>query len=93
MEKVTFTEEPEVILYMPQVNDTADVWLRKNIEIKKDTEGNEYYKADEVYFNTRLTKEEVMEQFDSYFIIEEPEPTIQDLVEALDIVTQIVLEG
>jgi len=55
------------------------------------TEESSGYQADEVMFYTRLSQEEVLEQFDSYFI-EEPEPTISDLVEAIDILAEIVME-
>ena len=43
-----------------------------------------------MFFRTRLTEEEVIAQAENYFI-EEPETTIEDLVEALDILTGIVI--
>ena len=66
---------------------TAEVYLRRNIE-----QTEEGWQADEVFVETRLSQAEVEAQFDSYFM-EEPEPTIGDLIEAVDILTQIVLEG
>ena len=50
------------------------------------------WEADEVQIHTRLSEEEVLAQADMYFE-EEIETTIEDLVEALDILTGIVLEG
>ena len=87
MQKTYFTTEPDRVSYQPTSEGTAEVYLRRNIE-----ETEEGWQADEVFFVTRLSQEEVVAQFDSYFI-EEPEPTIGDLVEAVDILTQIVLEG
>ena len=65
--------------------------LRKNIE-EIITEDGTMWTANEVYIpHTMLTQEEIEAQFDSYFKIEEPEATIEDLTEALDILTSIVL--
>lgn len=89
MLKVYFTAEPDRILYMPQNDGTAEVWLRRNIR-QEETEEGLVWVADEVSFKTRLAREEVIAQADSYFI-EEPETTIEDLVEALDILTGIVI--
>lgn len=89
MQKVYFTTEPGQILYMPQDNGTAEVWLRRNINQEESEEGT-VWTADEVFFRTRLTEEEVIDQAENYFI-EEPETTIEDLVEALDILTGIVI--
>ena len=74
---------------MPQTDGTAEVWLRRNIEPFETEEGSGY-KADEVHFRTMLTEEEVLAQADHYFY-EEPETTIDDLVEALDILSSIVI--
>ena len=89
MQKVYFTAEPDQILYMPQSDGTAEVWLRRNIRQEEAEEGPVWI-ADEVSFRTRLAEEEVIAQADKYFI-EEPETTIEDLVEALDILTSIVI--
>ena len=89
MQKAYFTAEPDRILYMPQADGSAEVWLRRNINQEEAKEGT-VWTADEVFFKTRLTEEEVIAQADKYFI-EEPETTIDDLVEALDILTSIVI--
>lgn len=91
MQKTFFTNEPEAILYLPQADGRAEVWLRKNIEMVE-TEDGPMWEADEVQIHTRLSEEEVLAQADMYFE-EEIETTIEDLVEALDILTGIVLEG
>lgn len=88
--KTWYSQEPEKILYMPQKNGSAQAWLRKDIESYKDEEGNESYTANEVYIETRLTKEEIEAQFDSYFY-EEPVTTIEDLVEAIDFLAELVM--
>ena len=74
---------------MPQADGSAEVWLRRNIRQEEAEEGP-VWTADEVSFRTRLTQEEIIAQADSYFI-EEPETTIDDLIEALDILTGIVI--
>lgn len=89
MVKAYFTAEPDQISYMPQNNGEAEVWLRRNIRQEEAEEGPVWV-ADEVSFRTRLTEEEVIAQAEKYFI-EEPETTIEDLVEALDILTGIVI--
>lgn len=91
MQKAYYTTEPERISYLPQVNGKAEVYLRKNIE-SVETENGVVWTADEVQVYTMLSREEVLAQFDSYFV-EEIETTIDDLVEAIDILTGIVLEG
>ena len=89
MQKAYFTQEPGRVWYIPQTDGSAEVWLRRNIEEIETEEGTQW-RADEVTFTTRLTEEEVLEQADSYFI-EEPETTISDLVEAIDILTGIII--
>jgi len=89
--KTIFTESPDRILYMQKPDGNADVWLRKNVE-EIEFEGTVMYQADEVYLNTRLSAVEIEEQFDSYFE-EEIQVTIDDLAEAIDILTDIILEG
>ena len=87
MQKTYFSTKPEKILYLPQSDGTAEVYLRKNIEQTEDG-----WEADEAQICTRLTEQEVLAQFESYFV-EQIETTIGDLVEAIDILTGIVLEG
>ena len=89
MVKAYFTQEPGQVLYLSQADGMAEVWLRRNIESHETEEGT-VWSADEVQFNTMLTEEEVIERASIYFI-EEPETTIDDLVEALDILSSIVM--
>lgn len=90
MQKTYFTTEPDRVLFKPLADGSAEVYLRRNIEERESEEGG--WQADEVFFTTNLSQAEVEAQFDSYFM-EEPEPTIADVVEALDTLTQIILEG
>lgn len=90
MNRVQFSEQPERILYMENKG-KADVWLRKNIT-EVTTEEGTLWEADEVYVSTYLSSEEIAQQFDSYFEEEIP-ITVEDLAEALDILTNIILEG
>ena len=89
MVKAYFTQEPGQVLFIPRSDGTNEVWLRRNIE-EIETEDGTAWRADEVSFETCLTEQEVLDQADSYFI-EEPETTIDDLVEALDILASIVI--
>lgn len=74
------------ILYMPLPDGLADVWLRENIEeVEVDTgEGKQtVWTADEVYFRTAKSQEEIEANFDEIFAAggtgevfdEEPEET------------------
>ena len=92
MQKSFYTEEPDPIQYLLQHDGSAEVWLRTNIE-EIETEEGTAWQADEVQFNTHLSQEEVLAQAGAYFAEEEPETTIDDLVEAIDILTGIILEG
>ena len=92
MHEAYFTTEPAAISYLSRPDGVAEVYLRRNIESFETAEGDTAWKADEVFFETMLSEEEVADQFDNYFI-EEPETTIDDLVDAIDILTQIILEG
>ena len=88
IEKVYFgCQQPDGIEYRVQPSGTAEVWLYQNIIQNEDGE----YEAEGVHFFTVLPIEQIEAQRDSYFTVEEPEPTISDLVEALDILTSIVL--
>lgn len=70
-----YNTEPEAIQYMPLPDGKyADVWLRTNIEsvtTKEATEDGEAaqvdWQADEVYFRTTLSLDEVTAQFDTLF--------------------------
>ena len=67
--------QPEAIQYMPLPDSSyADVWLRTNIKETTTTEVTEdgeteqtLWQADEVYFRTTLSLEEVTAQFDALF--------------------------
>lgn len=92
MQKTQFSEQPDRIFYLPLSNGSAEVALRRNIVETEDSEGHPMWEADEVKFISHLSRSEIEAQFDSYFL-EEPETTIEDLKEALQILTEIILEG
>lgn len=78
---------------MPKSDGSADAWLRKDIEPYIDEQGEESgYTANEIYIRTFLPQADILAQFDTYFY-EEPVTTIEDLVEALDFLAEIVMEG
>lgn len=80
-------EEPNDIDYRKQADGFAEVWLYNNIG--QDDDG---FYADGVFFRTLLSKDEVEAQRDKYFVEQEPEVTVQDLVEAIDILSSLILE-
>lgn len=80
-------EEPNDIDYREQADGFAEVWLYNNIG--QDDDG---FYADGVFFRTLLSKDEVEAQRDKYFVEQEPEVTVQDLVEAIDILSGLILE-
>ena len=63
MEKVMYSEKPTTMTYMALPNGMADVWLRGNIESVIDEDGGEMFQADETYFRTSLTRQEVENNF------------------------------
>lgn len=92
MEKVQFSELPEKIFYLKHSDGSAEARLRRNIQ-EVETDDGVMWTATEVFIpHTMLTVEELDGQFDTYFY-EEPETTIADLTEAIDILTEIVLGG
>lgn len=65
-----YSAQPDSITYMLLPDGKADVWLRKNIVETTETMDDEtysVYKADEVYFRTGLTEDEVSAQFEELF--------------------------
>ena len=84
--------EPERVAFFPQRDGSAEVYLRRNIRQEPDGEDGTIWAADEVFIRTRLSREEVEARFDNYFE-EEIETTIEDLAEAIEILTHIILEG
>ena len=109
METVLYSQMPEAILYMALPDGRADVWLRQNIEQITDENDDTQWTADEVYFRTTLTEEEVTKGFDALFenggptIDEETgeesadEPTVAERVDALEAavleLAELILEG
>ena len=94
--KVFYTEMPERITYMLQEDGHADVWLRKNItqyshDELEDAKSSGYY-ADEVYINTKLTYDQVDEQFDDLFEHGAPEIEEVTLEERVDALEGVILE-
>lgn len=68
--KTEFSAEPATLAYMPLPDGKADVWLRQNItqETRETENGTEtVWTADEVYFRTSLSQEEIEENFDAIF--------------------------
>lgn len=68
-------------------NGNADVFLHKNEAIETDSEGNIQYVAEEIFFQTKETKEEIENNFDSYWNSVEnmiSEPTIEERVQTAE---------
>lgn len=89
-----FTEKPETYVYMALPDGKADVWLRKNITeaTEKDEDGNKstHYTANEVYFRTSMTEDEVVASFDAIYEAggtSEDEDTGEEIIEGVDITT------
>lgn len=55
---VTYDHEPLQVKYMPLPDGQADVWIRADIQQVTDEEGTRWT-AEEVYFRTRQTQEEI----------------------------------
>lgn len=92
IEKTYSSTEPERAEVRTLRNGSHEIRLHRNIRQEDDGEGGQIWTADEVLIVTRLEPEEVLEHFDDYF--EERTPvTLEDLVEAVDILAGIILEG
>ena len=85
-------EQPATIDYKVRPDGTAEVWVYKDVR-NVGTEEEPEWVAKGVFFTTALPESEIAANTDQYFVEEEPEPTISDLVEAIDILTNIILEG
>ena len=91
IEKMYSSVKPDKILYVSHSDGSAEARLRKNIH-QEETDDGQIWVADEIFISrTMLTAEEIDSQFDEYFFVV-PETTIGDLVEAIDILTNIILE-
>lgn len=91
--KVHFgAQRPPEIDYRMQANGSAEVWLYNDVHEEINTDGNSDFVADGIFLETSLTQEEVEAQRDFYFEPVEPETTMADLVEAINILTDIILE-
>ena len=55
---VTYDHEPQPVKYMPLPDGQADVWIRAQVQQVTDEEGTRWT-AQEVYFHTRQTLQEV----------------------------------
>ena len=77
-----FTEEPEVMQDFLRPDGSREVWLRRNIK-KVEKEDGDVWTAEEVMIVTKLSEEELLEQFDSYFV-PEPVPTEEHLRAVID---------
>lgn len=67
--KAYYTERPNSIKYMSlPSDDTADLWMRKNIAEVTDPEtGAKSYEADEAYMRTTATEAEITADFDAWY--------------------------
>lgn len=88
--KTYYSSEPSALSYYPQRDGSAEAYLRRNITREKTEEGL-IWTAEEIFIKTHLSEEEILSQFDSYFE-KNIEITIEDLAEAIDILTGIILE-
>ena len=92
IEKVNFgNEEPAEITYQEIGDNYYDVWLYDNVSSETDEDGNVNYTADGVHLKTKLSRDEVLAMKNKFFEEDLPEPTITDVIEALDILTEIIL--
>lgn len=90
--KVYYDSKPDVILYQPLPDGTANVYLRKNIEQAERSTFNEgkeekmtVWTADEKHIITTMTQDEVTAGFDSLFLSADiPRPTLKERVIALE---------
>lgn len=90
--KVHFgAERPKDIDYRKQVSGIAECWLYRDVHEETDADGNSEFVAEGVFIETMLTEEEVQARRESYFEEPKEDVTVGDLVEALDILTNIVL--
>lgn len=66
--KAEFTERPETMVFEPGTKNR--VWLRKNIAEEARNDGEHEtaeFTADEVYFETSASKNEIEADFDSWY--------------------------
>ena len=67
LSRTEYSERPDAIR-VEEHEKANDVWLRQNIEEIQDIEGeNSHWEADEAYFKTFATAEEIEEDFEGYF--------------------------
>lgn len=78
-------------------NGNADVFLHKNKTTETDSEGNIQYVAEEIFFQTKNTKEEIENNFDFYWNSAEnivSEPTLEErLQQAEDTILFLLMGG
>ena len=84
-------QKPNDLDYRPQPDGFAEVWIYKDIHAETDPDGNVDFVANGVMLRTKLSEEEIVTQKESYFT-EDVDVTMNDLIEALDILASIVLE-
>lgn len=90
--KVYYDNEPEKILYQPLPDGTANVYLRKNICQTERSQFNEdkeektlIWTADEKNFITKLSRDDIEQQFDLLFLTADiPKPTLEERISALE---------
>lgn len=89
MRKTQYGCQPEPIQYMPLPGTCeADVWLAKNATRIMDGENAGMWEADEVYFRTTMSMEDVQANFDILFerdgLMTDPESTPEERIAALE---------
>lgn len=88
-ERVYFgMNKPAPIDYKQQTDGFAEVWLYRNF--KQDDDG---WYADGIFLKTMMSEEEVAANADEYFAEPAPEVTTEDLMDAINILSEIVLGG
>ena len=81
-------EKPPPYRFTPLKNGKNGVWVHRNI-----VEDEDGWSADAVYFETVLPEDEALREADRLFEPVEPMTTVDDLVEAINILTGLVLGG
>lgn len=71
LNKITYSERPEAIIYCALPDGEADIWLRRGIAetTQTDEEGNvtPAYEAEEAFMRTTAEEAEVAKNFDIFF--------------------------
>ena len=66
---VKYDHKPEKVMYMPQADGHAEVWIRKDIKECDTADEGHYWSAEECQFRTNQTKAEVEAHADELFFM------------------------